>query len=754
MSKGLFVDFGVGLTKFRNNVRDMKKTWADAMKDLEDKAKKTFTKVNAAQAKAASGSGVFSDAWGGSSNAMRRPDFRNAYTKSIERNMRFYNTNALRAKRIATMYSIKGANKTAPWAQPMAGPTVNPAATKNSVSLIDRLTDAYKRLKKSRDEDSGSSSKHNTALKLENSYFSRLRYQIVATVTAYLSYRAIDRYIRYTVGQGQALENNAFKGSVMFGNKGNYLKAYDLAQKLSTQGKSGFQTDDLVEGFQKMMYAGIDAKKNYKWVSNVAGATGQKFSETANNLSSAVYGNSDVMRQYGATNAQVKSLDLWGHTPQQRKAMIVAMLKDNKLFINGAKEQAQTLTGIFNQIGSKWEMFVQKIIGKPSDKNSLYTAIKNMFQKINNFFDRNSERIGRFAYAAAETFKWMVKQIEGVGRYLARKAESFLSIFDGSETTFKQKIAKFILWLDLTKLKVKRFFDDWGWLIKDFIYFRMGAWLLGKLGVTGLIGGLIKGLFGTATETTAAAIIGKWFGRALMTGLTTGIGQVILKFGKAGIYNWIAQSLFGSPELSAKDQDAQQSAAFAKAGGGNVVNRARKLLGISGSLTRLNMSDPANVSLMNKANTLMNGLSDKDDYLKWGITSGHVVPRNGKGDMKWYQQYMANRNNPDWELSSYNAAPERWKTDNSVLMADKYRGNPAVKDYDNAINNGGLTDTTITTIQHLEINITTADPASAGKAVTKELDKVTRENAAKGGNPNLVPGKGSKPLNNTFKIPG
>jgi hypothetical protein len=504
MNKGLFVDFGVGLSKFKKDLTDMKQTWRSAMSAMEQEAKKSFAKIstdnkkNLNKSTAFANPGVFgmqrfkttgkdygngSPMGSGAAVQVRRTEKMLALQKSLlgvyQKQTKLTDIGGGADPGYATRLAAAKKRQAEYIANSKKGNKVTEQSVKTSRSFADQLRDITRQKLKATQE----SARHSTALKLENSYFSRLRYQLVEAAAAYVSYRAVMNGAGALINTGRDIENAGFRNSVAFGNKKNYLDA-----RRSMSVNSPFDKADRLEGMTNMMSSGIDAKKYGQLFRNASGATGQSVGEFSGNIKSAVYGDSGILRQYGIKNAQIRTLDLYGRTPIQRRDMILGMLKDNKYFIDGEKQAMNTLTGIQKNIGNRWTNFMEMIIGGADDKNSLYSRIKSGGQSVINWLTKNEKRLKRFATVASTVFKWLVSGVERVGKWLGTKFEGLLKYFDGSEEAFAKKTGKFLLFLELAKNKVGRFFKEWGGTIEWFVKFYLGKQLLGRLGKGGILG--------------------------------------------------------------------------------------------------------------------------------------------------------------------------------------------------------------------------------------------------------------------------
>ena len=311
------------------------------------------------------------------------------------------------------------------------------------------------------------------------------------------------------LGAATEREMDSFRLRVPFGNRGNAAAAMELAEKMGTTGKTPFKSSDMVDAFKQMMEMGIDPRnrKNFNTFGNIAGATGQSMSAVSSDISSAVYGNSSILRKYGVNNQQIFALDrMVNQRPDARKNVIMQILSGDKRYKNGMKEFSYSWQGMVNQIKNHWEAFKLSIIGDPKDKNSLYSKLKDTFQKVIDWLNRNQARIKRFGIAVGEVLKWVLRQVTAFMKWVAHGAESILKKVDGSSESFRDKMAKMVLWLELTKEKVVRFLDKWGWAIKLFVKIWVGAKiaslilspftkLLGLLGGGSGGGGIMGALF-------------------------------------------------------------------------------------------------------------------------------------------------------------------------------------------------------------------------------------------------------------------
>ena len=275
------------------------------------------------------------------------------------------------------------------------------------------------------------------------------------------------------------LERNVNSNIATFGGYINSLNAFKYAQQKINEGFNEFSANDLLKGFGELQHAGLDVKKNFELAQKVAITTGNKFSDVANIIRR---GNFSALAEMGVITD--RSANSWNHVGlsiEQAKNQVINLL--NQADKMGKFEgELTTIEGLFNQMRNSGQMFLQSILGDPKDKDGLAVYYKKELTKVVGFISAHATQIQFIGKGIGMTLK---AAMQITGDFAKRMWKDIRSVVGGTDGVFKNMQQKLLGWgvfLELIRLKVARFFDDYGGYIKTFLEVAAGLWVVEKIG--------------------------------------------------------------------------------------------------------------------------------------------------------------------------------------------------------------------------------------------------------------------------------
>lgn len=245
------------------------------------------------------------------------------------------------------------------------------------------------------------------------------------------------------------------KNTLAFGGQLKTINAMQFAQKQLLSGATEFATGDIMDGMRTLMSAGLDARKNFQFMSDAAQATGNSFSQFAGAVHQAIAGNMSGLVQMGLmTERATRNFDRYYANTVTRQRVIMNFLKSNKNLQLAISQSFHTISGQWKRIIENVRMFAQALIGNPQDPNSFYQHIVRLVKSVADFLHKHSLQIRKAGAAIGMVLSWIVKQIEFFIKFIGRQFEKALVWIDQHLGNFKERMFSLILWLELWKVHI------------------------------------------------------------------------------------------------------------------------------------------------------------------------------------------------------------------------------------------------------------------------------------------------------------
>lgn len=276
----------------------------------------------------------------------------------------------------------------------------------------------------------------------------------------YIALREMWHMTKHLFSEMKELETLGRKNQIFMGNASNVYNAIEKFKHKQAEGLTPFSSNDLLEGYNTLAQKGIDATQKFELINNMAAKAGVSFAEASNDIASAMQGNAAAFEKYGLDQkflAFTKGIE--GNTPRMRSAVLSVLENNKALWKDGAKDAVNSIEGYQGMIKASWEIFKEKIIGRPDDPNSLASKIRDTFKKIANFMHHHGKQIAAIGSAIGEVFKRVWSWVEGFGRKIAHALVGHSHSAEEFVNKLKDRTMRFVLFIELVKNKVV-------WLIK------------------------------------------------------------------------------------------------------------------------------------------------------------------------------------------------------------------------------------------------------------------------------------------------
>lgn len=263
------------------------------------------------------------------------------------------------------------------------------------------------------------------------------------------------------------------ENTLRFGGMLSTMKAMQQAQDRLITGMSGSDVRDQLEGMNRLMAAGISVKENMAWIEKAANATGKSFAEFSGMISSAVQGNLQGLVDAGLmTQRATKAFTKFQGNTKMMQGAVMNFLRTHKGLMSAIKNDFTTIEDGVNRLKAVMTSFLQSIIGKPNDPDSLYGSVARVFNMIADKFGKdgvlsqNMIMLRQYGEGVGIVMSWTVRKIGEVMVWLGRQAKKATMWLLGSSETFAERMRSLVVWLEFWKLKIVDFFKEYSGAIK------------------------------------------------------------------------------------------------------------------------------------------------------------------------------------------------------------------------------------------------------------------------------------------------
>lgn len=261
----------------------------------------------------------------------------------------------------------------------------------------------------------------------------------------------------------KTLKDNA----LYFGGMLSTMKAMEQAQNRLIKGQSYFSVDDQLKGMQQLMKVGVDVGENLEWINKAAHATGRSYAEFAGIISSAIQGNSQALVDAGLmTQRASRMFDKYAANTVMRQQAILNFVKSHKGLMSAIKNDFDTIQDQMLRIKGTWKSFVESVVGKPNDPQSLYGQLTGALKMVTSSFAHNAKSLKRYGYMIGQTLGWVVKQVGHLVVWMGRQVKKVLTSVWKVTDDFQNQSRSLLVWLEFWKQKILDFFRTYSDEIK------------------------------------------------------------------------------------------------------------------------------------------------------------------------------------------------------------------------------------------------------------------------------------------------
>lgn len=292
---------------------------------------------------------------------------------------------------------------------------------------------------------------------------------LTATVAAVY---ALTESISGLVSADEELITMINKNQISFGGYANTMKALAFAEQKAAEG-IGFNTADLVDGFNLLQRSGMNAKKETDLVAKASRGMGASFSETARIIQT---GDFSALAEAGIISQRTAmSYDAMGYSARAATKHVHALIEqaNKKGMFNGAVQSISSIMTRFKQFKTD---FVMAIIGDPRDPEGLAFNVKKYMTKIADFINKHRNTIIYYGKMIGRVFRFV---IDIVGDFIKTMWKQFFGVsafVQKSNKAMQDNLLSLGLWLEILRIKIKMFFEDYGkyivYAVKAFMLFK------------------------------------------------------------------------------------------------------------------------------------------------------------------------------------------------------------------------------------------------------------------------------------------
>lgn len=265
------------------------------------------------------------------------------------------------------------------------------------------------------------------------------------------------------------------ENTLRFGGMLSTMKAMQQAQDRLITGMSRFDVRDQMSGMNQLMAAGVDVKKNMDWIEKAAHATGKSFDQFSGMIANAVQGNLQGLVDAGLmTQRATKAFAKFQGNTRMMQGAVMNFLRNHKGLMSAIKNDFVTVEDGVRRLKAVMTSFLQSVIGKPNDPNSLYGSVARVFNMIADKFGKdgvlsqNMKMLRQYGEGVGIVMSWTVRKIGEVMVWLGRQAKKAMVWLLGDSETFAERMRSLVVWLEFWKLKVVDIFKSVTGAIRNF----------------------------------------------------------------------------------------------------------------------------------------------------------------------------------------------------------------------------------------------------------------------------------------------
>lgn len=282
---------------------------------------------------------------------------------------------------------------------------------------------------------------------------------------------------------GERLDELMSKSMITFNGYVNSMAAYQKFQSGIISGNLLGQANEYMDAAQVLMRKGVHMTDEMtSTLNDWAAASGQSVTDVASAIESAISGNTAAFETFGITERSLRHLNRYTAGTNQMKGAVLDFVKAQKQFTGMAAQAPMTWKNITDRMKAMKDRFVEAIIGRANDPNSLNSMVKRTVTGMLDFIHKNAATFKAVAGTISATLKWIFRQVGHFFEFMVSRAQKGIDGIQKFTANYKERIAGFILYMELIKLRVIDFFKAHGdaimTAIKWYAYFKVARMAL------------------------------------------------------------------------------------------------------------------------------------------------------------------------------------------------------------------------------------------------------------------------------------
>lgn len=359
-----------------------------------------------------------------------------------------------------------------------------------------------------------------TSRNLVGSIFGQIQSAAIKTALWSGAILSVKEAIDSVIASGEKLDNLLQKNMIAFNGYQNSLNAYSKFQNDIISGKLRGSAEQYLSAATTFSKIGVKMTDDLTLrINDWAAASGKNANEVANDLSSAAQGNKGALVDYGITERTMKQFQRYTAGTTQMRDAVLSFVKAQSQFNGIAKEAPLTWANISDRMRAMKNKFFEAIAGRQNDPNSLNAMVKKTVNDALTFLNKNSETFKALAGLISASLKWIWKQISHFVEFIVQKGQQSIDSLQSYMTNWRERVAGFILYLELVKLGITRFYERnkevINGIIKYYLIFKVAKKAL-NIG-DGIITSVKN--YGKAFVDTAKKIKNSNFAKGIVSGL-------------------------------------------------------------------------------------------------------------------------------------------------------------------------------------------------------------------------------------------
>lgn len=305
-----------------------------------------------------------------------------------------------------------------------------------------------------------------------NSTFHRFR-GILAAIGLVGFGALISKELKSIYAEGERLETQVTQLETTLKSKAEAFEMLAWAQREAV--KTPFEIPEINDAIVMLKAYNLDAKKYFTLIGNMAAGMGQSLDAAVYAFARATLGNYEAIERFGINKRFVheKATEMFGAGTASVLSGAQVTIKDydkflqaliaimNERFEGGMLRLSKTMTGIKSNIADFIGNVKRQIIGLPVE-GTLFTQIKNTYQSVLDFLQRNEAQFTALAKTIAGALKIVWSYVDKFIQSLINWGETWLrttfDVSNGVDNTVYPLLTK----MEIIRIKVEKVLSAFG----------------------------------------------------------------------------------------------------------------------------------------------------------------------------------------------------------------------------------------------------------------------------------------------------